>query len=91
MVKSSMWQVLLWIRVGNLNKNMYIMMKFNKYTLVKHITYEFVKWSHGLYSQMYMKIQMHFKNHFISRCLINNQYAIHVRKKTCLPKRSAKT
>jgi hypothetical protein len=33
-VKSSIWQKYLWIKIANLNKNIYWWMKFNKYTSI---------------------------------------------------------
>jgi hypothetical protein len=57
-IKSSISQKYLWIKIANLNKNIYRRVKFNKHTPIYNN--EPLKWTYGLWFRFCINIQMHF-------------------------------
>ncbi len=77
-VKSSIWQKKLWIKIFNLNKNIY--WKRNSINIHQSYSNGLLKWAYGLWFGFYISIQMHFLLWFHSIFSIRTQYIILDRK-----------
>jgi hypothetical protein len=57
-IKSSIWQKYLWIKIANLNKNIY--WGVNSINIHQSYSNGLLKWAYGLWSRLCISIQMHF-------------------------------
>jgi hypothetical protein len=89
-IKSLIWQNYLWIKIANLNKNIY--WGWNSVNIHQSSNYGLLKWTYGLCYGFYINVQMHFLLWFhLKFFLIRIQYTIRDGKKYGLKKTTTKT